>query len=198
MSVNIRELAILNSTAQRLEELIEACRRRGGLCGVDPELNRDVLRKATALKTALGKLQAAVDDPDHQPARREQPARKEPLHLRLYFRPALAELARFVSYGGKRESDVWARWQELRARFGDNKVKGAVEELTVRDVKSGLTVLRPEVRRLCGQLLGPAPEDPGYEDYWRQSGRTPPADHQPPPPGEESPASPRRGRGRGA
>lgn len=36
----------------------------------------------------------------------------------------------------------------------------AIEELTMTDPATMLTVLKPEVRKVCGQILGPAPEHP--------------------------------------
>jgi hypothetical protein len=120
---------------------------------------------------------------------------KEPLVLRLYFQPHMHELTRFISYGGKREKQVKEKCDELRERFGDQKVMWAMHELTTKDEATGLTVLRPNVRKLCWQLLGPAPEHEEYESYWAHKRKDPPADHQPPGPEEESKPK-RRGRGR--
>lgn len=134
-----------------------------------------------------------------EPAGRAKPAlmTKQPLLIRLYYQPCLTELARFVSYGGRRDKDVKGKCDELRSRFGDQQVTLAVRELTVKDEKSGLTVLRPNVRKLCWQLLGPQPEHPEYESYWAHKRREPPAEHQPPGPEEDAkPAPKRRGRGR--
>jgi hypothetical protein len=66
----------------------------------------------------------------------------------------------------------------LIERHGTGAIALALSELTMADEKTGLTVLRPEARRRCGQLLGPPPEDADYEDYWQ--GREKPAHHQPP------------------
>jgi hypothetical protein len=197
MSVNIRDRAIVESAAERLKELIAACRVRGGLYGFDPALTNAVIRNAKALATSLAKLRRALDDPDHQPSRTELATPQESLAFRLSSQPLLAELVRFISYGGKRLQDVRARRAEMAARLGEEEVRQALHELTTREERSGLVVLRPGVRPLCRQVLGPPPEDPRYEEYWRSSQRTPPADHQPPPPQEEATPTARRGRSRG-
>jgi hypothetical protein len=106
--------------------------------------------------------------------------RKEPLVMRLYSEPPLYEVARLVSYGGVTTDDLRDRLKPLAERYGTGAIALALSELTMTDEKTGLTVLRPEARRRCGQLLGPAPEDPDYEDYWQ--GREKPAHHQPPVP----------------
>lgn len=121
---------------------------------------------------------------------------KEPLSIRLYFQPHLHELARYISYGGKHEKDVKEKCDELRSRHGDQKVMWAVHELTTKDEKTGLTVLRPEVRKICKQLLGPAPEDDDYARFWEVNRRTPPLEHQPPGPEEEAKPAKKRGRSR--
>lgn len=122
---------------------------------------------------------------------------KEPLSARLYWRPHYYELARYVSYGGKRDEDVREKLAEMRSRFGDEKVAAAAAELTACDEATRL-VLSPAARAACRQLLGPAPEDPDYADYYRANLREPPAEHQPPgPEAEAGPGPKRRGRGRG-
>ena len=53
----------------------------------------------------------------------------------------------------------------MREHFGKDKVMWALVELTAKDEKTGLTVLKPDVRKLCQGLLGPAPEDDDYERF---------------------------------
>src|ERR1700722_16235943 len=114
MSLNLRDQAILESAAARLGELIGACRARGPIYCIDPMLTADVTRKAKGLQTSLGKLQAALAHPDHQPSKHEAPKPKGPLHLRLHYQLPYAELARFVSYGGKRIEDMREKLADLR------------------------------------------------------------------------------------
>ncbi len=54
--MNIRDLSTLERTATWLDELIEACQPRGRLSSHNPELVRDVIRKAKALRTSLNTL----------------------------------------------------------------------------------------------------------------------------------------------
>ena len=54
--MNIRDLSVLERTAAWLEELIQACQPRGILSGNNPDLVRDVTRKAKALRTSLDTL----------------------------------------------------------------------------------------------------------------------------------------------
>lgn len=195
LALNIRDHAILKSAAERLDELVTACRARGPVYGIDAVLAADVTRKAKALRTSLGKLREAADEPNHRPNQEEQMTKEEPLALRLNRVPVLYELARAVSYGGKRPGQLKEKCAELSGRYGDTAVMMAMHELTMLDPKTNLTVLRPEARKLCWQLLGPPPEHPDYQDYYTVNKRTPPAEHQPPPP-EEEPAPKKRGRGR--
>ena len=113
---------------------------------------------------------------------------KDPLYLRLNFQAHLHELARAISYGGKRDKEVRGICDDLRSRFGEEKVTAALHELTTRDEESGLTVLSPHTRKLCRGLLGPAPEDDEYARYWSVNKRTPPPEHRPPAPQVEAEA----------
>ena len=120
---------------------------------------------------------------------------KDQLVLRLYFEPQLYELARLVNYGGIRDRDLEPGIKELSGRYGGDRVAQALFELTTKDEKSGVITLRPHVRKLCWQLLGPPPEHPEYARYYETNKRNPPENHQPPKAEEPSPA-PRKGRKR--
>jgi hypothetical protein len=177
---NIRDHAILQSAARHLEELIDACKVRGAVYGVDPELTRDVIRKAKGLQTSLGKLLAAVDDPDHQPAREEEkPLPKDRLSVQLYQDRCLAEVARFISYGGRTSEQVRQFMTRHRERYGD-RAAWAFRELTTIQNRTHLTVLNPKARRSCRVLLGPPPESPKYQEYWQRQGQNPPVEHRTP------------------
>lgn len=54
--MNIRDLSALERTAVWLGELIAASQRGGRLYSANPDLVRDVTRKAKALRTSLDKL----------------------------------------------------------------------------------------------------------------------------------------------
>jgi hypothetical protein len=49
----IRDHAVLEAASARLEELIEACRRGGGLHAQAPHLSAQVSRKAKSLRSSL-------------------------------------------------------------------------------------------------------------------------------------------------
>jgi len=58
--MTIRELSCLERTAVWLDELIDACKPRGRLASADPNLVRDVTRKAKALRTSLATLRGSL------------------------------------------------------------------------------------------------------------------------------------------
>ncbi len=61
--MNIRDLSALERTAAWLEELIAICQPRGRLSSADPQLVRDVTRKAKALRTSLTTLRHSLLPP---------------------------------------------------------------------------------------------------------------------------------------
>ena len=103
----------------------------------------------------------------------------EPLLMRLYRLPVLYDLARFVSYGGRRTDQMREFLAGHSQKYGDGKAMMALHEMTCEDKETGLTVLTWYAKQLCRCLLGPAPDDPGYEANWQ--GRTTPDCHRPPP-----------------
>ncbi len=150
---DIRDHAILRSTSTRLEELISACRRRGGIHDHSPNLAADVTRKAKALRTSLAGLMASLDGA----AQPEQPmGRKKDLRYRVYFDPLLTEMVRFVGNAGRNELDFWDFYRDLAGRYTTERASAAYEELCTMD-KSNLPAtvfLKPEVRAMLDPLLG--------------------------------------------
>ena len=61
MPGDIGDHAILKSASERLEELIDGCRRRGAIHGHFPNLADDVTSKAKSLRTSLASLSAFLD-----------------------------------------------------------------------------------------------------------------------------------------
>jgi hypothetical protein len=104
--------------------------------------------------------------------------REDPLYMRINRQPVLYELARAVSYGGRKSGELRDVMAGMAKKYGSGPVALAFSELTMTDTATMLTVLRPEVRKVCRQIMGPPPEDPYYSTYWE--GRTPPASHKPP------------------
>jgi hypothetical protein len=91
--------------------------------------------------------------------------KQKPLWERLYFDAAYVEVARLIGYRGTTYRDMMIMLEPLEGQFGKVRVHSAVYHIVtfegqmtcnpkpLADVK-----LRPEVRQLCFQLLGPAPE----------------------------------------
>jgi hypothetical protein len=100
--------------------------------------------------------------------------------MRINREPALDEMARAFSYGGVRSGRLRDKMAEISNKHGSHAVAMAFTELTMTDPATNLTVLRPHVRPLCKQFMGPPPEDPGYVAYWSERGREPPPEHRPP------------------
>lgn len=180
MAFSISDLAVVRHTLSNLKDLIEACRPRGSFYQHDKNLTNAVIREAKGLQTSLGHLQRAAEDPGHKP-HEPAPSTKEPLATRLYLQPHLYELARFVSYGGKRCDQMRVFMKAHREKHGDKSI-WALHELTTIDKDTNLTVLRPQVIRACRVLLGPVPGSEEYPSYWARQGCEPPADHLPPGP----------------
>ncbi len=152
---DIRDHAVLQSSSDRLEELIAVCRRGGNLHIRFPNLTADVSRRAKALNKALAGLVAALDTGvDSQP---EQPTgRKKHLRYRIYFDPLLTEMVRFVGNAGKNELEFCDFYRDLAHRYTTERASAAYEEICGID-KSKLPAtvfLKPEVRALCCPLLG--------------------------------------------
>lgn len=83
---------------------------------------------------------------------------KTPLYMRLYFQAAYYEIVRMVGYAGIPIAEARAGMQELGKRFDKEKLVEAAEALV--DISAEFVRLKPDVRRLSHQLLGPAPETP--------------------------------------
>ena len=200
MHFDIRDLSTIKGTLANLGKLIEACRPRGPFYAHGKEIANEVIRGAKGLRSSLEKLQHAVEDPSRTLSG-PTPSTKSPIIQRLCQEPRLHELARFISYGGKRPDQVEEFMAGQRASHGD-KAMWAMHELTATGPESGLTVLRPEALRACRVLLGPAPDSDEYAAYWQKQGCAPPEGHLTPPPaqeqpGQEAPRKPRaRSRGR--
>lgn len=94
-------------------------------------------------------------------------SKDKPLYLRLYGEPAYFELARAVGYAGCTYRELGAAMQAIADRIGISLhvVRAASADLVTYEGQFAgnprpLTTveLRPEVRRLCTQLLGLPPE----------------------------------------
>jgi hypothetical protein len=86
---------------------------------------------------------------------------KASLIERLYSQPAMYETVRAVGYDGIREAELAKKLEPLKEKYG-MAVINALHELTLE--RDGFFTLRPDVRKMCGQLLGPAPEHPRRDE----------------------------------
>lgn len=177
MEYDIKDLATVKEIRSHLKGLVEACHPKGAFYAHDMDLANAVARDAKNLQASLGYLEKAVEDPHHRP-KEPVPSMKSALGTRLYQERHLHELARFVSYGGRRADQVKAFMVGHKERHGD-KAMWALIELTEEDKATGLTVLRPEAKKACRVLLGPSPGSEEYEGYWPKQGCEPPAEHLP-------------------
>jgi len=96
-----------------------------------------------------------------------------PVGQRLYFWPEYAAVARAVRYETLLYDDAKPYFEELERRFGQAKVQAAVVDVCqVNRGGTPVTVhLKPEVRKQCFSLLGPAPEQ--EDDFYRHPDGTP-------------------------
>lgn len=126
--------------------------------------------------------------------------REDPLIIRLHFQPALYELVRLVGYEGVPEAELCEAIKPLVAAHTFAKMRPAAHELTQTDEKTRLVTLRPNVRKIAFQILGPPPERADYESYWASQGVLPPnkrkKEEPPPEPKEEKPKKPQAKRTR--
>jgi hypothetical protein len=98
---------------------------------------------------------------------------KEPLYLRLFRDPQLYELARYISYGGRRDAELKAKVEEMRAEHSGKQMMWPLIELTPKEEAKGLAILEPAARKLYKGLLGPMSEVDEYERYWFENKRAP-------------------------
>jgi hypothetical protein len=84
---------------------------------------------------------------------------KQPLALRIHTDPAYAELVRIVGYQGTAYPFGREEAERLNAKYGTEKMAAAAEELLDRDTAEHFARLKPGVRLLCRQLLGPTPDE---------------------------------------
>ncbi len=119
---------------------------------------------------------------------RVRPMPKQPLALRIHTDPAYVELVRMVGYLGipypiSREQD-----ERLIAKYGKEKLIEAADELIDYDRDAKIARLKPGVRRLCRQLLGPPPEE--WEQFYEGVENPPPNPYKPAPAPAGEPVAP--------
>jgi hypothetical protein len=96
---------------------------------------------------------------------------KPQLAHRIYSDPAYAELVRTVGYAGAPYPHGQNELERLNAKYGNDKMRKATQDLIAHDEATDRVILRPGVRKRCFGLLGPAPEDEDW--YYRHPDGTP-------------------------
>lgn len=108
--------------------------------------------------------------------------KQRPLYDRIYQTPAWYSLIRLLGYAEHPLEDARKLTAPLADQYGLHVMQEAAAVLTEGNADKTTVRLRPEVRKLAWQLLGPPPEDPGYEAYWQGRERPAmPAEAQPKP-----------------
>ncbi|CAN5394700.1 hypothetical protein BH10PLA2_BH10PLA2_25360 [soil metagenome] len=97
----------------------------------------------------------------------------KPLWYRLYFDSRYSELARLTGYSGLsiKDKDYQPQIEALTKKHGHKEMKEIADQIAYLDEKTSRYMLNDEARKLCFQLLGPAPEHPGVEAYEEQRKR---------------------------
>ena len=109
--------------------------------------------------------------------------KEKPLWERLYFDEAYVEIARLIGYRGTTYRAMTEMLEPLERKLGKQRVQSATYHIVTFEGKMTCNpkplaevTLRPEIRRLCWQLLGPPPES--VEAFNRQP-LTPSNDERP-------------------
>jgi hypothetical protein len=91
--------------------------------------------------------------------------KERPLWYKLYFDEVYTEIARIIGYRGTTYRTMMKALEPLESRFGKQRVQSAAYhivtyegQMTCNPKPLASVNLRPDVRRLCWQLLGPPPE----------------------------------------
>ena len=88
---------------------------------------------------------------------------KPHLAHRIYSDPAYAELVRTVGYAGVPYPHGQNELERLNAKYGNDKMRKATQDLIAHDETTNRMILKPGARKRCFGLLGPAPE---HEDWF--------------------------------
>lgn len=100
-------------------------------------------------------------------------SKDRPLSVRLYQDPVYFELARLVGYAGKPVDQLVKESEPLLKEHGRHAMNLASQELIVVNdaAEPPMATLNPHARKLCFQLLGPAPEQ--EDAFYRHPDGTP-------------------------
>jgi hypothetical protein len=89
-------------------------------------------------------------------------SKRQPLCVRLYFKPHLTELVRLIGYQSLPVPEAKERMTPLVAKYGKEKINAAIKELFEIDGsrQPPLARLNAAVRKAAWQLLGPEEASP--------------------------------------
>ena len=96
----------------------------------------------------------------------------QPLSIRLYQDPALIELTRLVGYRGIPYPISKEETERLNAKYGQEKMVAAADELLDYDTTTKVAKIKDSVRKFCRQLLGPLPEE--WDEFYASVENPPP------------------------
>ncbi len=146
------------SVAPNLREAELPSKTATGKIGAAPvEAANNALIDSSSNKQAEGSV---VPSPQVAVSASQDPNRKQkPLYLRLYLHRHLEEIVRAIGYDVISREEGQRRLSPLIDRYGRATIEPAAEELLAPDVGTAEATLqlRPEVRSLAWQLLGPPP-----------------------------------------
>jgi hypothetical protein len=109
-------------------------------------------------------------------------SKEKPLYEKIYHDEVYIEFVRLIGYQGCTYRDMIERTEPLRQKFGNPRIDSATYFLVAFEGDRRCNPqplvhvsLRPEVRKLCWQLLGPPPED--WDTYYRNADGSPDPQH---------------------
>ena len=116
---------------------------------------------------------------------------KQPLALRIHTAPAYVELVRMVGYLGIPYPISGEENERLMAKYGKEKLIEASDELIDYNTAEKIARLKPGIRRLCRELLGPLPEE--WDQFYEGVENPPPNPYKTAPAQADEPAAPDEG-----
>ena len=103
-------------------------------------------------------MNSAESSPQSSPSRKKTGSGKQPLYIRLYFRPHMTELVQLLGYRDVPLEEIKPQLASLDETYGHETMVSAAEELVETVVVTQTFArLKEEVRRVARQILGPPP-----------------------------------------
>lgn len=109
-------------------------------------------------------------------------SKEKPLHEKIYQSELYMTIIRFVGYRGTTYRDLSEKIEEWKRQFHYADVCPAVYQMVTYDGDNRINVkplehviLRPEIRKLAWQFLGPPPEQ--FDTFYRYGNGEPTPEH---------------------